>query len=569
MHAPPHSPHVTTPPFSSIFDLPYLILPRRLRSPLVLEHSTILSWMMLVPLIGGLLILAIPAAHAKIARFVALLFCLETFILSLVACSRFDWSRLSYAAGGMGSSVQLLSRYNWIRPLGIQYFIGVDGLSLPLVLLATALILLACWASYGIAKSTRGYYALLLFLLTATIGVFVSLDLVLFTVFFEAALVPIHLLIGIWGTGGSPRKENAAIKMFLFALVGSLGLLLVIVGLYSHTKGMGPSGGGVFDLVRLATDPALRSQFAYGGAAFSFGQTAFWLLLAAFALRLPTLPVHTWLADAHTEATTPVSMLLAGIIVPMGAYGILRIAQPLFPEQAADAWFYVALLAVATILYGALMALAQKDLKRLISCISLAGMGYVLLGLAVMTPIGFAGALFQLVAVSISSAMMFFIAGILFDRAHHREIKRLGGLWSQMPAFAGWAIVGFLAMMGLPGLCGFIGQLLVLLGVFSAADSGSFLMRHTSGTAFTALLWFGVLAAAALLLIAAGLLWTFQRIFMGAPKPEHHHFASLTRSEKWILAILGLTAITLGVLPMLLLNPLRPAIDGLMRLITG
>jgi NADH-quinone oxidoreductase subunit M len=165
--------------------------------------------------------------------------------------------------------------------------------------------------------------------------------------------------------------------------------------------------------------------------------------------------------------------------------------------------------------------------------------------------------------------MLFFIVGILDDRAHHREIRRLGGLWSQMPAFAGWAVVGFFALMGLPGLCGFIGQLLVLLGVFSAADSGSFLMRHTSATASTPLLWLGVLAAGAIILTMAALLWTFQRVFMGAPKPEHHHFAGLTSSEKWILAILGVASIVLGVLPALFLDHARPAIDGLMRLITG
>ena len=195
---------------------------------------------------------------------------------------------------------------------------------------------------------------------------------------------------------------------------------------------------------------------------------------------------------------TAVSMLLAGVLVPMAGYGILRVAYPIFPEQAADAWFYVGLIAVVTILYAALMALAQKDVKRLVSCVSLAGMGYVLLGLAVMTPIATAGALFQMVSVALASALMFFVVGILDDRAHHREIRRLGGLWTQMPAFTGWAaLVGFLALMGLPGLCGFVGQLLVLLGVFSAADTGSFLMRHSSGTAFIALLWFGVLGAAA------------------------------------------------------------------------
>jgi NADH-quinone oxidoreductase subunit M len=525
--------------------------------------------MMLVPWIGGLLILAIPAAHARIARFVALLFCLETFILSLVAVSRFDWTRLSYVTSG--NPVQLVSRYNWIRGWGIQYFIGVDGLSMPLVVLATGVVLLACWASYGIAKSTRGYYALLLFLLAAVIGVFVSLNLVLFYVFFEAALVPIYLLIGMWGGsgGGVGRRDYAAIKLFLYSMVGAIAFLLVILGLYPHVRSGAVGQSGVFDMIHLATDSAIRLKFTYGGAGFGFGQVGFWLLVVAFGIRMPVVPVHTWLADAQVEAPTPVSMLLAGIVVPTGAYGILRVAYPLFPVQAADAWFYVGVIAVGTILYGALMALAQKDLKRVVSCVSMAGMGYVLLGLAVMNPLGTAGAMYQLISIALASVMVFFVVGILDDRAHHREIRRLGGLWSQMPAFTGWAILGFFALMGLPGLCGFVGQLLVLLGVFSAADTGAFLMGHSSGTAFIPLLWFGVLGAGAMVLTAAALLWTFQRVFMGAPKPEYHHFASLTRSEKWILGLLGVTVVVLGVLPMGVLNAIRPGIDGMMRLIAG
>ncbi len=387
---------------------------------------------------------------------------------------------------------------------------------MPLLLLTTAITVLACWASYGISKSLKGYFALLLFLLAGMIGVFVSLDLLLFYIFFEVSLFPMYFLIGIWG---GPRKEYAAIKFFLYTLLGSIGILIVVLGLYYHTRGMGTGGGGaaVFDMIRLAKDPAIRAKFAYGGSAFGFAQIAFWLLFVGFAVKVPAVPLHTWLPDAHVEAPTPISMILAAVLLKMGGYGLMRVSYPLFPQQAADGWFFVALIGVVSIFYGALVAMAQKDFKRLVAYSSVSHMGYVVLGLAVMTPIGTAGAMFQMLAHGISAAMMFFIVGVVYDRAHHREIPRLGGIWAQMPAYTGWAIVGFFASMGLPGLCGFIGELLVLLGTFSAGDASSFLMRHTGGAAFVPLMWFGVIAAVTIVFTAAYLLWTLQRVYMGAP----------------------------------------------------
>ena len=530
----------------------------------MLTNSSILTATLLVPALGGLTIFLIPPLHAKKARHVALSVSVATLLLSILAATRFNWNHVSYAAGD--PSVQLSARFEWLPSVGTQYFVGIDGISLPLLLLTTSIGLMAIWASYGISKSIKTYYALMLFLLAGAIGVFISLDLILFGLFFEGSLLPLLLLIGIWG---GTKKEFAAIKCLLYALLGSIGTIMAIVGIYLHTRGMGDGGGAVFDVIRLATDPLIKSRLAFGGDSYHLGQIAFWLFFAGFAVRIPSVPLHSWLPDAHAESPTPLSMILTAIMLPMGGYGLLRICYPLFPQQAADAWLYVAGIGIVSIVFGALVAMAQKDFKRLVTFTGVSNMGYVVLGLSVMNPIATEGAIFQLIAQSISSALMFFVVGVLSDRARHREIRRFGGIWSQLPAYTGWAAVGFFASMGLPGLCGFVGQFLVLLGVFSSGDPASFLMHHTSGTAYVPLIWLGCIAAAAGIFTVGYLVWTLQRIYMGAPKQEHHNFPGLTASEKWILATLGLAAITLGIAPALLLDHIRPAIDGMMRLVSG
>jgi NADH-quinone oxidoreductase subunit M len=291
--------------------------------------------------------------------------------------------------------------------------------------------------------------------------------------------------------------------------------------------------------------------------------------LLGFAVKIPLVPLHTWLPDVIAEAPVPVSMIVTAVVLTVGAYGMVRVGYSVFPMQAAQHWFFVALIGVVSIVYGAVVALAQKDFKRLLAYASISQMGYVVLGIAVMTPMGTTGAIFQMLAHGISSAMMIFIAGVIFERAQHTEISRLGGIWTQMPGFTGWAIVGFFASMGVPGLCGFVGELLVLMGTFGAGNSGSYLMRHVGPWVYTQALWLGAAAAFAIILTTAYHLWTFQRVFMGEAKPEFHDFAGLTWAEKCILAVLGLVAIALGVLPMLVLEPIRTTIEGLMRIIAG
>jgi len=528
----------------------------------VLSNSSILSATLLLPVLGGLSILLIPPAHAKRARLAAMVTTVLTLGLAVLAACRFNWNAASDLGGDI--SVQLAARVPLIPGIGFQYFVGVDGLSLPLLLLTTAISLLAVWASFTIGSFIKTYYTLLLFLIASFIGLFISLDLLQFFLFLELAIVLIFLLITIWG--GS-KRQFASIKFLLYALLGSGALVMAIAGVHGHS--FGTDGVPTFDLVRLATDPLIKSRFIYGAEGEHFGQAAFWLLFAGFAVFIPAIPLHSWLPDAHAEAPTPVAMLLSAILLNVGAYGLLRIAYPLFPQQAADAWFYIAGLGVVSLLYGALVALAQRDFKRLIAHSSVSQMGYVLLGIAVISPIATQGVLFQMIAQGISAALFVFFVAILANRARHTDIRRFGGLWSQMPAYTGWSAVGFFSILGLPTLCGFVGQLLILFGAFSAADPASYLMRHTSGAAYVPLVWFGCLAAIATIFTAAYLLWTLQRVYMGAPKPEQQNFAALSASEKWILAWLALGAFVLGIAPALLLEHVRPAIDGLMRLLSS
>ncbi len=412
-----------------------------------------LSLILFLPVLGALVLLFLPASKTNLFRWGAFGTSLATFILALVL-----WTQFNPAYAGF----QFIEHHLWYAPLNAAYHLGVDGLSLPMVLLTTFLTPLALLASFSITERIKPYMILFLLLETGMLGVFLSLDLMLFFVFWEVGLVPMYFLIAQWG---GRNRNYASLKFMLYTIGGSLGLLLSIqlIGVLS----------GTFDLVQLIkTWPALQGSAILGVPFETVKAVAFWAFVVAFAIKVPVWPFHTWLPDAHTEAPTAGSMILAGVLLKLGAYGFLRLVLPLFPAQAQAFADILAALAVAAIIFGALSAFGQTDFKRLVAYSSINHMGFVVLGIAAAAKVGLTpdshialnGAVLQMVTHGLSSAGMFFLVGVLYDRAHTRNLYDFGGLYAQMPVYGTVLLITAMGSLGLPGLAGFVSEFMVVRG---------------------------------------------------------------------------------------------------------
>jgi NADH-quinone oxidoreductase subunit M len=481
----------------------------------------ILTLTIFVPLLGAFLIGLIPKERLEMIRLAALAVTLVAFGLSLGILMQFE-------AGEAG--FQLVTAVEWIPEWGIGYTIGLDGVSLWMLLLTTFLMPLGVLASWSIEKRVKPYFVFLLALETGMLGVFSALDLFLFYLFWEATLVPMYFLIGMWGYG---RRIYAAMKFFLFTLVGSLLMLVAILFLY-----FAAGGTPTFDYRELL------------GTTFSL-DTQRWLFLAffaSFAVKVPLVPLHTWLPDAHTEAPTAGSVMLAGVLLKMGAYGLIRFAIPLFPDASRQLVPLVIGLAIVGILYGALVAAMQRDLKRLIAYSSVAHLGFVVLGIFVGTVQGMSGGILQMVSHGVSTGALFMLVGALYDRRHTREIADFGGLAKSVPIFSGIFLLVALSSLGLPGLNGFVGEFLVLLGTFLGYR------------------WWVIPAAFGIVLAAVYLLWAYQRVFQGEITiEENRSLTDLVPRELAMLAPAVALIVMIGVYPQPFLDRIEPSAKRVVR----
>lgn len=489
-------------------------------------NMNLLSMMIFFPLLGVFLLLFVDKENQALIKGIGLFFSLIVFSLSLVLFVSFD---------PQTAEMQFVESATWLPELGITYHLGVDGISLLLVVLTsflTPICIIACWED--ITQKVREFIICILFLETGMIGVFVSLDFFLFYIFWEVMLIPMYLMIGIWGNPA--RRVYAAIKFFIFTMVGSILMLVAILVLYFYHGA--ETGNYTFDILSFYT---LDIPFS----------VQFWLFLAfalAFAIKVPMFPFHTWLPDAHTEAPTVGSVILAAVLLKMGTYGFLRFNLPLFPEASYYFIPVMCALAVIGIIYGALVSMVQKDLKRLIAFSSVSHLGFVMLGIFALNVQGVQGGILQMINHGLSTGALFLIVGMLYERRHTRMIADFGGLSRQLPIFAAFFMIVTLSSIGLPGLNGFVGEFLILLGAFKSNPA------------------FAVLGATGVILAACYMLWMFQRVmFGGIVYEENKKLKDLSIREIGLLIPIVIMIAWIGLYPKTFLSKTETSVNHLLN----
>ncbi|NWG06064.1 MAG: NADH-quinone oxidoreductase subunit M [Chloroflexi bacterium] len=497
----------------------------------LLQPLTLLTFF---PLLGVLVLLFIPSDNKSALRWTALVTTLVTFGISIWVLTQFDASNVN---------LQLAAQYDWITVAGwnIQYYLGIDGLSILLVLLTaflTPISILSTWTA--VEDRVKVFMIFFLLLEVGMTGVFLAQDLFLFYIFWEFTLVPMYFLIGIWG---GPRRIYAAIKFFLYTMAGSVLMLLAILWLGIY--------GGTFSV------PELIQQ---GNIPANIQWWLFFAFAAAFAIKVPMWPLHSWLPDAHVEAPTAGSVILAGVLLKMGTYGFLRFNLPLFPEAAVRAAPWIALLATIGILYGAMVSYAQSDVKKLVAYSSVSHLGFVMLGLFAMNPQGVAGAILQMINHGLSTGALFLLVGMIYEQTHTREIKVYGGLWKITPVFGSIMLIVSLSSMGLPGLNGFVGEFTILLGAFGSQAIGN--------TAYA------ILSALGVIMAAVYILYMFQKMFLGpqgeiVDEVKKHGHALRDLNWREIVTVLPLLVFIfwIGLYPKPFFALMAPAVENLVKML--
>ncbi len=486
----------------------------------------LLSLLLFLPLAGTLLVALAPREDALLKR-IGLIVSIATFAVSLVVLARFRVGEAGF---------QLVERLDWVKDWGISYHLGIDGISIFLVLLTTLLFPVCFLASGGVNTRVKEYVIALLLTEWAIVGVFIALDMLLFYVFWEAVLIPMYLLIGVWGY---ERRIYATIKFFLYTLAGGLIMLIGVVALHIATRADGPT----FSYVRLLE---LAPQLGLGVQAWLFAAFAI-----GFAIKVPIFPFHTWLPDAHTEAPTAGSVILAGVLLKMGTYAFIRFAIPLFPQVAQEAAPYMMAAAVIGIIYGAAVSAVQSDLKRLVAYSSVSHLGFVILGLFSFTLQGTQGSMMQMINHGVSTGALFLLVGMLYERRHTRAIEDFGGIAAVAPVYSGVFLLVAFSSLGLPALNGFVGEFFIFLGAFEANRLAAIL-----GTA-------GVVGG------AVYLLWATQRTFHGPiTNDDNRVLKDLTPRERLVLAPLVVLIVVMGVWPRPFLDRMEPAVQNVVERVT-